>query len=176
MLTKTCTVATLVLALPSFGSFASKSYAQAPVAGGAQAAPCSRPEIRCPAPASTSTWVHINLEPDSGSVCRFDPHDIQDLRIPLGSHVAWTFCSKCEVDTEVVLTVPPGEPGLFDKFSAFFPIPQSAHEVAVDVPCNGTWQRLGIYVNRHRRVEVHAENEPERRRRSGHNRSQTRDR
>jgi hypothetical protein len=125
------------------GVFAAASHAQGRGGGDTPPPPCGTDPIQCPTPTSGSTFVLINLEPDSGSVCRFDPRNIQDLNIPLGGNVDWSFCSTCQVDMQVQLTVPPG-PGLFDKFSAFVPIPESAHLAPIAVPCNGYGSASGF--------------------------------
>ena len=143
MLKKTCLGTTLVLALLWSGLFATSGQAQDPVPGGAPPPPCARPQIQCPAPFANDTFVHINLEPDANSVCRFNPRIIEDLQTSLGGNVQWSFCSECQVNMQVQLDVPGGS-GPFDRFTAFIPMPSADNLVSVPVPCNDFGRASGF--------------------------------
>jgi len=116
---------------------------QEPAPGGAPVQPCSNPAIKCPSPIATDTYVHINLQPDGNSVCRFDPRTIEDLNTSLGGNVAWSFCSTCQTAMKVQLDVPSGS-GPFDRFTVFVPLPTADNLVTVDVPCNGYGHASGF--------------------------------
>ena len=98
--------------------------------------PCTAKKITCPTPWSTNSFILINLEPDSDSICRFNPRVIEDLKIDLGGDVQWSFCNACSTNMEVELSTGPGGP--FDHFRTFFPFPTADNLVTVPVDCKDT--------------------------------------
>jgi hypothetical protein len=106
------------------------------------AAPCTRPPIQCPAPFSTSTFVHINLEADSSAICRFNPRVIDDLKLYVGDSVQWSFCNACEADMTVQFDTT--GPGPFNKFLAFLPMPSADNLVSLTAPCHAYGDASGI--------------------------------
>lgn len=103
--------------------------------------PCTAKTITCPPPWSTNSFVLINLEPDSDSVCRFNPRVIEDLKIDTGGAVQWNFCNACSMKMDVELSTGPGGP--FDRFRSFFPFPTADNLVTVPVGCKETASASG---------------------------------
>lgn len=97
------------------------------------ATPCTRPKIQCPPPFSMSSFVQINLEPGSDSICRFNPRVIDDLKIDVGNDVAWSFCNACNTDMDVQMDTTGNGP--FDKFRVFRPMPSADNLVPIPIRC-----------------------------------------
>jgi hypothetical protein len=133
----------VVLGLLSCGVFVTSGHGQNRGTGPKSIAPCLRSQIQCPSPTSGGNFVHINLRPDTDSVCRFDPRSIDDLRTSHGQNVHWSFCSTCPVNMDVQLDVPNGD-GPFDRFLTFVPMPSADNLVLVEVPCNGYGHASGF--------------------------------
>jgi hypothetical protein len=98
--------------------------------------PCTGKKITCPTPWATNSFVLINLEQDSDSICRFNPRVIEDLKIDLGGNVQWSFCNACSMNMDVEISTGPGGP--FDHFRSFFPFPTADNLVTVPVDCKDT--------------------------------------
>lgn len=135
--------AAVVVGLLSSGLFVTFGHGQNRGTAPASVAPCVHSGIQCPSPTSGGNFVHINLRPDTDSVCRFDPRTIDDLRTSVGDNVQWSFCSTCPVNMDVQLDVPTGG-GPFDKFRTFIPMPTADNLVLVEVPCNGYAHATGF--------------------------------
>jgi hypothetical protein len=110
--------------------------------GSPQSTSCPRLPITCAPPASTPSFVQINLEPDSGGGCKFDPRQVEDLKLRIGDNVYWSFCNKCDSDMTVQLDSTGGS-GPFDHFRTFVPLPLNDNMVSVPVPCNDYGSALG---------------------------------
>lgn len=135
--------AAVVLGLLSWGVFVTSGHGQNRGTGPASVAPCLRSQIQCPSPTSGGNFVHINLRPDTDSVCRFDPRTVDDLRTAHGQNVHWSFCSTCPLNMEVQLDVPGGD-GPFNRFRTFIPMPAADNRALLEVPCNGYGQASGF--------------------------------
>jgi hypothetical protein len=104
--------------------------------------PCTRPPIQCPAPTSTSFFVQINLEPDSDAVCRFNPRNIDALKIKVGEDVSWSFCNACNTDMDVQMDTTGTGP--FDKFRIFRPMPSADNLVPIPIRCRDWASAYGM--------------------------------
>ena len=106
--------------------------------------PCAGPVKQCPAPISFPTFVRINLEPDSSSVCRFNPQVVDDLSLEVGDNVQWNFCNACPTDMVVELSTTQPGPFTTSVFQVWRPMPTADNLLTVEVPCQSEEDAYGV--------------------------------